>query len=128
MRNFKCPVFPSVPTESRLHSSPPCSGNECKMVWCSLLSDIRKGDSLGLSQEGRELGYTEVNSKKSHKIVKIITGQLLAQQLCGTRDPEDGPLCCGKTVFADHMVSWQASCGNQWLAFVWGTLSATGLW
>lgn len=67
--------------------------NECEVVWCSLLSDIRKGDSLGLSQEGREvafsspcpqLGYTEVNSKKSHKIVKIITGQLPAQQLCGT--------------------------------------------
>lgn len=106
-RNSKCPVFPSVPTESRLHSPPPpCPGNECVVVWRSLLSDIRKGDSLGLSQEGREiafsspcpqLGYTEVNSKESHKVVKIITGQLRAQQLCGTRDPEDGPLCCGKT-------------------------------
>lgn len=97
-----CPHRKPLP----LTPAPPSPGNECAVVWRPLLSDIRKGDSLGLNQEGREiafsspcpqLGYTEVNSKKSHKIMKIIAGPLRAQPLCGTRDPEDGPLCCGKT-------------------------------
>lgn len=38
-----------------------------------------------------------MNSKKSHQVVKTVIRRLLDPQLCRPQDPEDRPLCCGKT-------------------------------
>lgn len=70
-----------------------CSMNKYYVVWCSLLFDMKKGNSLGWRRRGRETpfftwcikhSYTDLNSQKSNKTVKIMIKQLLGWQLCGT--------------------------------------------
>lgn len=93
---LQCPAFLlSTPTSCFCPHPPPhplppipvsCSMNKYYVVWCSLLFDMKKGNSLGWRRGGRETpfftrcikhGYTDLNSQKSNKTAKIMIKQLL---------------------------------------------------
>lgn len=136
---LKCPAFSSLHAQEPLRLPAPrsvsvfCSMNKYYVVWCSLLSDMKKGNSLGWRRRGRETpfftrcikrGYTDLNSQKSNKTVKIMIKQLLGWQLCNTRDHWRQSPALQQDNVVDHMVPLQASCWIRWLAFVLGTRPA----
>lgn len=140
---LKCPAFLLSTLRScssfphPLHSYVFCSMNKYYVVWCSLLFDMKKGNSLGWKRRGRETpfftqcikhGYTDLNSQKSNKTVKIMIKQLVGWQLCSTREHWRQAPVLQQDNIVEHMVPLQASCWTRWPPFVWGTLPALGLW
>lgn len=90
-----------------LPSSIFCSMNKYYVVWCSLLFDMKKGNSLGWRRKGRETpfftrcikhGYPDLNSQKSNKTVKIMIKQLLADSCAAHGNPAHRAPCCSRTI------------------------------
>lgn len=141
--SFKMSSFSALHTQEQLLLPPPppsyvfCSMNKYYVLWCSLLFDMKKGNSLGWRRRGRETpfftrcikrGYTDLNSQKSNKTVKIMIKQLMGWQLCSTREHWRQAPVLQQDNIVEHMVPLQASCWTRWPPFVWGTVPALGLW